>query len=297
MWTWNRARPSTRSCLTSMTAGWGEGIARPFIFICLLSEAMLLSVAAQTGFLDGPRVLANMSLDRWFPTRFSVLSDRLVIQNGILIMGGLSLVIMLLTGGSVRLLVVLYSINVFITFCLSQLGMVRHWWLDRHQTKILAPQAAHQWLRPDPHRVHPGFHGDRQVLRGRLGHAADHRDPGCLCDPGEAALQQDCGAASPARRAGRAGGILRPPVRAQGRRGSGRTGLRSQGQDRRPARQRLQRHRPAHPPGHHAPLRRRLPQLRLSRSRSAGRRQFQGTPGGRAPADRRCRTTSTATWS
>ncbi len=118
-----------------VTAGWGQDGARLFIFISLLSEAMLLSIAAQTGFLDGPRVLANMSLDRWFPTKFSVLSDRLVIQNGILIMGGLSLVIILLTGGSVRLLVVLYSINVFITFCLSQLGMVRHWWLDRHQTK------------------------------------------------------------------------------------------------------------------------------------------------------------------
>jgi amino acid transporter len=120
---------------TRVTANWGEGSARVFIFICLLSEAMLLSIAAQTGFLDGPRVLANMSLDRWFPTRFSVLSDRLVIQNGILIMGGLSLVIIFLTGGSVRLLVVLYSINVFITFSLSQLGMVRHWWQDRHVTK------------------------------------------------------------------------------------------------------------------------------------------------------------------
>ena len=118
-----------------VTANWGKDSARLFIFICLLSEAMLLSIAAQTGFLDGPRVLANMSLDRWFPTRFSVLSDRLVIQNGILIMGGLSLVIIFLTGGSVRLLVVLYSINVFITFSLSQLGMVRHWWRDRDRTK------------------------------------------------------------------------------------------------------------------------------------------------------------------
>ncbi len=43
-------------------------------------------------------------------------------------MGGLALAIMVVTGGSVRLLVVLYSINVFITFSLSQLGMVRHWW-------------------------------------------------------------------------------------------------------------------------------------------------------------------------
>jgi len=121
------------------TAGWGDNSARVFIFISLLSEATLLFVAAQTGFLGGPRVLANMSLDRWFPTRFSVLSDRLVIQNGILIMGGLSLVVMIFTHGSVRLLVVLYSINVFITFLLSQVGMVRHWWQNRGQ--------AGRWLR------------------------------------------------------------------------------------------------------------------------------------------------------
>jgi amino acid transporter len=116
-----------------VTAGWGEPLARPFLLISLVSAATLLFVAAQTGFLGGPRVLANMSLDRWLPTRFSVLSDRLVIQNGILIMGGLSLVVMIFTKGSVRLLVVLYSINVFITFVLSQLGLVRHWWRNRHR--------------------------------------------------------------------------------------------------------------------------------------------------------------------
>jgi len=113
------------------TQGWKSSYAVTLIFVALMSEATLLFVAAQTGFLDGPRVLANMSLDRWFPTRFSALSDRLVIQKGILIMGGLSLVIMILSKGSVRFLVVLYSINVFITFALSQLGMVRHWWNDR----------------------------------------------------------------------------------------------------------------------------------------------------------------------
>jgi hypothetical protein len=55
----------------------------------------------------------------------------LVTQNGVLIMGGAALAMMVLTGGSVRFLVVLYSINVFITFTLSQLGMVRHWWNSR----------------------------------------------------------------------------------------------------------------------------------------------------------------------
>jgi hypothetical protein len=56
-----------------------------------------------------------------------MLSDRLVSQNGVLLVGITAGIIMLLSGGSVHLLVVLYSINVFITFTLSQLGMVRHW--------------------------------------------------------------------------------------------------------------------------------------------------------------------------
>ncbi len=117
------------------TAGWGKSTGFGFILLALFSEATLLFVAAQAGFIDGPRVMAYMALDRWFPTRFSTLSDRLVIQNGILIMGGLALGLMVLTGGSVRLLVVLYSINVFITFCLSQSGMVRHWWQNRRVEK------------------------------------------------------------------------------------------------------------------------------------------------------------------
>lgn len=117
------------------TSTWGTGPAGTFILIALITEAALLFVAAQTGFIDGPRVLSNMALDRWFPTRFSTLSDRFVIQNGILIIGGIALAMMVFTGGSVRLLVVLYSINVFITFCLSQLGMVRHWWQVRSTVK------------------------------------------------------------------------------------------------------------------------------------------------------------------
>lgn len=114
-----------------MTADWPAKSAYFFVLITLLSEATILFVAAQTGFLDGPRVLANMALDRWFPTRFSMLSDRFVTQNGVLIMGGAAIILMALTRGSVHFLVVLYSINVFITFVLSQLGMVRHWWQVR----------------------------------------------------------------------------------------------------------------------------------------------------------------------
>jgi amino acid transporter len=117
------------------TATWDSQTGYIFILIALISEAALLFVAAQTGFIDGPRVLSNMAVDRWFPTRFSMLSDRLVTINGILIMSGLAVVLMFLTKGSVRFLVVLYSINVFITFGLSQFGMVRHWWNYRAKVK------------------------------------------------------------------------------------------------------------------------------------------------------------------
>jgi amino acid transporter len=111
----------------NMTAGWGHW-GQWFTVTILVSEALILFVAAQTGFLGGPRVIANMALDRWFPTRFANLSDRLVTQNGILIMGMAALVTLVLAHGKVQLLVIFYSINVFITFLLSQLGLVRHWW-------------------------------------------------------------------------------------------------------------------------------------------------------------------------
>jgi len=124
----------------SISRTWPRAIGYPFVFFTLLSEAAILFVAAQAGFLGGPRVLANMALDRWFPTRFTILSDRLVTQNGILLMGLASLIIMILTQASVSILIVLYSINVFITFFLSQLGMVRHWWQAKDH-----PEGKEQW--------------------------------------------------------------------------------------------------------------------------------------------------------
>ncbi len=118
--------------LERVTAGWGQP-GSVFLVATLLSEAVLLLVAAQAGFLDGPRVLANMSLDRWLPSQFSLLSERFVIKNGILLMGAAATVLMVATRGLVSYLVVLYSINVFISFCLSQAGMVRHWWRERRR--------------------------------------------------------------------------------------------------------------------------------------------------------------------
>lgn len=94
-------------------------------FITIFSEGALLLVAAQTGFVGGPGVMANMAVDSWFPHRFAALSERLTMSNGIVLMGAMSLVLILYTHGSVSALVIMYSINVFVTFSLSQLGMIR----------------------------------------------------------------------------------------------------------------------------------------------------------------------------
>lgn len=97
------------------------------LLITLIFEAGLLYVAANTGFLAGPAVLANMSVDGWVPNRFRNLSTRLVIQNGLIVFGIFALVILLACRGHVSLLVILYSINVFITFSLSILGLCFYW--------------------------------------------------------------------------------------------------------------------------------------------------------------------------
>ena len=113
-----------------------------YVVATIASEALLLFVAAQAGFIAGPRVMSNLAQDSFLPHRFSALSDRLTMQNGVLLMGIASFLMLLYTAGSVDALVVMYAINVFVTFALSQLGMIRYW--RRAET-----QKRHaEWRRP-----------------------------------------------------------------------------------------------------------------------------------------------------
>lgn len=105
--------------------------------VTLLSEATLLFCAAQAGFIDGPRVLASMAVDSWVPRRFSRLSDRLVVSNGIFLVGAGGLAAILATGGDVERLVIIYSFSVFVTFLLSQVGMVRYWFTHAEQKGVI----------------------------------------------------------------------------------------------------------------------------------------------------------------
>ncbi|MEY4070343.1 MAG: hypothetical protein RL721_957 [Candidatus Eisenbacteria bacterium] len=124
-------RTLNASLWSTLTNDWvvgGVAIGTAVVVFTLLSEGALLFVAAQTGFVAGPATLAAMAVDQWVPKRFAHLSERLVTQNGILAMGAAAALTLLYTQGSVKILVVMYSINVFLTFTLSQAGMVRHWW-------------------------------------------------------------------------------------------------------------------------------------------------------------------------
>ena len=109
---------------------WAKHLA---LIVVLSFEAGLLFVAANTGFLGGPAVLSNMASDSWVPHKFRYLSSRLVTQNGILVMGIAALAILLWTRGSVTLLVVLYSVSVFLTFAISLFGLCLYWWGHRRE--------------------------------------------------------------------------------------------------------------------------------------------------------------------
>ena len=99
--------------------------------LTILAEGALLLVAAQTGFIDGPRVMSNMAVDYWFPRRFATLSERLTMQNGVLVMGLSAMILLIFTHGSVSALVIMYSINVFLTFSMSQFAMSRFYFMHR----------------------------------------------------------------------------------------------------------------------------------------------------------------------
>lgn len=103
------------------------------LIFTLFTEAGILFVAANAGFLAGPMVLANMAVDSWVPKRFRHLSSRLVNQNGIILFAFAAFLILFLSHGEVDFLVILYSINVFLTFSLTLLGLCVYW--ISHRTK------------------------------------------------------------------------------------------------------------------------------------------------------------------
>jgi amino acid transporter len=130
--------PSAHKTLNSVLAdslfgSWTYG--KAIAVVTIFSEGAILFVASQAGFIDAPRVMANMAVDSWLPHRFSVFSERLTMRNGVVMVGVSALILLLYTRGSILALVVMYSINVFLTFSLSEFGMSRFFIKHRKEQK------------------------------------------------------------------------------------------------------------------------------------------------------------------
>ena len=140
LWGVGKVQGQTLNATTfyAITEGWyfnGIQLGKFVVPIVLILEAGLLIVAANAGFLAGPNVVASMASDEWMPKSFSSLSSRLVQKNGILFMAICAIATLIITNGSVHILVVLYSINVFITFSLSLLGLTIYWLRHRKRQR------------------------------------------------------------------------------------------------------------------------------------------------------------------
>ena len=139
LWEISPVQGKTLNAVLADTVFGGWGMGRAIALVTIFSEGAMLMVAAQTGFIGGPRIMSIMAVDNWLPRRFASLSERLTMQNGVLVMGISALALLLITRGSVAALVVMYAINVFLTFTISQLGMAGHYFRNRAEDK--------KWLR------------------------------------------------------------------------------------------------------------------------------------------------------
>jgi amino acid transporter len=99
----------------------------PFYFVIQVATALILVLAANTSYADFPRLASLLSRDRFLPRQFTSRGDRLVFSNGILVLGLFAAVLIILFDAREQAMLPLYAIGVFISFTLSQGGMVVHW--------------------------------------------------------------------------------------------------------------------------------------------------------------------------
>jgi len=103
---------------------WGSGA--PY-YAVQASTLLILVLAANTSYADFPRLSSILARDHFVPRQFANQGDRLVFSNGILILSGFAIVLIVIFRGDTHALLPLYAIGVFISFTISQGGMVRRW--------------------------------------------------------------------------------------------------------------------------------------------------------------------------
>ena len=98
-----------------------------FYYIVQFATAAILVLAANTAFADFPRLSSLLARDRFLPRQFANRGDKLVFSNGVVILALLSSILIVVFAGDTSRLIPLYAVGVFLSFTLSQSGMVRHW--------------------------------------------------------------------------------------------------------------------------------------------------------------------------
>jgi len=98
-----------------------------FYFVIQAATAAILILAANTAFADFPRLSSLLANDRFLPRQFSNRGDKLVFTYGIIVLAVASIILIAIFAGDTSRLIPLYAVGVFLSFTLSQSGMVRHW--------------------------------------------------------------------------------------------------------------------------------------------------------------------------
>jgi amino acid transporter len=129
-------------------------------YLVQASTAAILVLAANTSFADFPRLAGLMARDRFLPQQFMNVGDRLVFSNGILILAFFSALLVWVFRGDTSRLIPLYAVGVFLSFTLSQAGMVRHWWRMRDE----GPGARDETAAPLALQPSPGARGWRRSM-------------------------------------------------------------------------------------------------------------------------------------
>ncbi len=99
----------------------------PFYYVVQLATAIILALAANTGFTGFPRLASVLANDRFMPRQFAYRGERLAFSFGIVALALVSAAVLAIFNGSVTQLIPLYTIGVFLAFTLSQTGLIRRW--------------------------------------------------------------------------------------------------------------------------------------------------------------------------
>jgi amino acid transporter/nucleotide-binding universal stress UspA family protein len=139
----NAHPPGAEETLVSAMARhtFGTGL---FYYLTQAATAAILVLAANTSFADFPRLAGLLAADRFLPRQFANRGDRLVFSNGIVILAVLAVVLIIIFKGQEQAMLPLYAVGVFLSFTLSQSGMVVHWLGERNgertRARILAQE-------------------------------------------------------------------------------------------------------------------------------------------------------------